>query len=85
MPRVEGSEAPRPRRVPTPGKATVLAIGKAFPSQLIPQECLVEGYIRDTNCHDVTIKEKLERLCKLIKLLLSFLLISLEIIVSLFV
>ncbi|GMN56356.1 hypothetical protein TIFTF001_025466 [Ficus carica] len=64
MPRVEGSEAPRPRRVPTPGKATVLAIGKAFPSQLIPQECLVEGYIRDTNCHDVTIKEKLERLCK---------------------
>ncbi|KAJ4727225.1 Chalcone synthase [Melia azedarach] len=52
------------RRIPTPGKATVLAIGKAFPSQLIPQECLVEGYIRDTKCEDVSIKEKLERLCK---------------------
>ncbi|CAN1759450.1 Type III polyketide synthase A [Linum perenne] len=51
------------RRTPTPGKATLLAIGKAFPSQLIPQECLVEGYIRDTNCQDPSIKEKLERLC----------------------
>ncbi|KAL9666245.1 hypothetical protein QQ045_000571 [Rhodiola kirilowii] len=40
-------------RVPTPGKATVLAI-----------ECLVEGYIRDTTCDDLAIKEKLERLCK---------------------
>jgi len=52
------------RRVPTPGKATILAIGKAFPSQIIPQECLVEGYIRDTKCEDAYIKEKLERLCK---------------------
>lgn len=52
------------RRVPTPGKATILAMGKAFPSQLVPQECLVEGYIRDTKCEDATIKEKLERLCK---------------------
>ncbi|KAJ0112959.1 hypothetical protein Patl1_00152 [Pistacia atlantica] len=52
------------RRIPTPGKATVLAIGKAFPSQLVPQECLVEGYTRDTKCDDVSIKEKLERLCK---------------------
>lgn len=57
--------APRTiRRVPTQGKATILAIGKAFPSQVIPQECLVEGYIRDTKCVDSTIKEKLERLCK---------------------
>lgn len=52
------------RRLPTPGKATVLAIGKAFPSQLIPQDCLVEGYFRDTNCIDHAMKEKLERLCK---------------------
>ncbi|KAG8391558.1 hypothetical protein BUALT_Bualt01G0200100 [Buddleja alternifolia] len=52
------------RRVPTPGKATVLAIGKAFPSQLVPQDCLVEGFIRDTKCDDLVIKEKLERLCK---------------------
>ncbi|XP_073128285.1 type III polyketide synthase A-like [Henckelia pumila] len=54
----------RSTRTPTPGKATVLAIGKAFPSQVVPQDCLVEGYIRDTNCHDLAIKEKLERLCK---------------------
>ncbi|XVF22820.1 hypothetical protein REPUB_Repub12eG0203800 [Reevesia pubescens] len=52
------------KRVPTAGKATVLAIGKAFPRQLIPQERLVEGYFRDTKCEDVSIKEKLERLCK---------------------
>ncbi|XP_021861339.2 type III polyketide synthase A [Spinacia oleracea] len=51
-------------RTATLGKATVLAIGKAFPKQLIPQEHLVEGYIRDTNCHDLVVKEKLERLCK---------------------
>ncbi|KAK3002652.1 hypothetical protein RJ639_019956 [Escallonia herrerae] len=52
------------RRVPTPGKAAVLAIGKAFPSQVIPQECLVDGYFRDTNCDDLAMKEKLARLCK---------------------
>lgn len=53
-----------PKRVPTPGKATVLALGKAFPNQVIPQDCLVEGYIRDMKCEDLAIKEKLERLCK---------------------
>lgn len=49
---------------PTPGKATILAIGKAFPRQLVLQDLLVEGYIRDTNCDDAAIKEKLQRLCK---------------------
>ncbi|XP_077236555.1 type III polyketide synthase A-like [Tasmannia lanceolata] len=52
------------KRVHTPGKATVLALGKAFPNQVIPQEFLVEGYFRDTKCEDSAIKEKLERLCK---------------------
>ncbi|CDP09465.1 unnamed protein product [Coffea canephora] len=52
------------RRIPTPGKATVLSIGKAFPRQVVPQDCLVEGYVRDTKCVDPAIKEKLERLCK---------------------
>ncbi|KAH0670920.1 hypothetical protein KY290_026359 [Solanum tuberosum] len=52
------------RRVPTLGKATILAMGKALPPQLVPQDCLVEGYMRDTNCKDLRIKEKLERLCK---------------------
>lgn len=52
------------RRVPTPGKATILATGKSFPSQIIPQEFLVEGFCRDTKCEDLAIKEKLERLCK---------------------
>ncbi|KAF9617515.1 hypothetical protein IFM89_036719 [Coptis chinensis] len=53
-----------PKRTCTPGKATILALGKAFPSQLIPQEHLVEGYCRDTKCEDPAMKEKLERLCK---------------------
>ncbi|KAL0464587.1 UNVERIFIED_CONTAM: Type III polyketide synthase A [Sesamum latifolium] len=37
--------SPRPAsgRLATPGKATVLAIGKAFPSQLVPQDFLVEA------------------------------------------
>ncbi|CAN4125916.1 unnamed protein product [Withania somnifera] len=39
-------------------------MGKAFPPQLVPRDCLVEGYMRDTNCQDLAIKEKLERLCK---------------------
>ena len=52
------------KRVPTPGKATILAMGKAFSRQLLHQNCLVEGYIRDTKCEDLVIKEKLERLCK---------------------
>ncbi|XP_073000797.1 type III polyketide synthase A-like isoform X2 [Typha latifolia] len=45
-------------------KATVLALGKAFPDQVLHQENLVEGYLRDTNCDDPVISQKLERLCK---------------------
>ncbi|KAK1304781.1 Stilbene synthase 4 [Acorus calamus] len=52
------------KRTSTPGKATVLALGKAFPDNLLLQEQLVEGYFGDTKCEDATMKEKLERLCK---------------------
>ncbi|XP_058085321.1 type III polyketide synthase A [Magnolia sinica] len=52
------------KRPHTPGKAAILALGKAFPKQLIPQEFLVEAYFRDTKCEDGAMKEKLERLCK---------------------
>ncbi|KAL2937242.1 Type III polyketide synthase B [Bienertia sinuspersici] len=48
----------------TPGKATVLALGKGFPHQLVMQEFLVDGYFRNTNCDDPELKEKLNRLCK---------------------
>ncbi|GAB2267959.1 hypothetical protein Dimus_002936 [Dionaea muscipula] len=47
-----------------PGKATILALGKAFPHQLIMQEFLVDGYFRNTNCDDPVLKEKLTRLCR---------------------
>ncbi|XP_057746175.1 type III polyketide synthase B [Arachis stenosperma] len=47
-----------------PGKATILALGKAFPHQLVMQEYLVDGYFRDTNCDDLELKQKLSRLCK---------------------
>ncbi|KAM6541590.1 hypothetical protein CsatB_006037 [Cannabis sativa] len=47
-----------------PGKATILALGKAFPHQLVMQEYLVDGYFRDTNCDDLDLKRKLTRLCK---------------------
>ncbi|KAK7264093.1 hypothetical protein RJT34_31696 [Clitoria ternatea] len=46
------------------GKATVLALGKAFPHQLVMQEYLVDGYFRDTNCDNPELKAKLARLCK---------------------
>ncbi|CAK8576867.1 unnamed protein product [Lathyrus sativus] len=48
----------------TPGKATILALGKAFPHQLVMQEYLVDGYFRDTNCDNPELKQKLARLCK---------------------
>ncbi|KAI4370343.1 hypothetical protein MLD38_018706 [Melastoma candidum] len=69
MSRVLTNRAAKPRsaetrRTSTPGQATILAIGKAFPRQVLPQECLVEGFIRDTKCEDNSIKEKLERLCR---------------------
>ncbi|BAT91135.1 hypothetical protein LR48_Vigan08g192100 [Vigna angularis] len=47
-----------------PGKATILALGKAFPPQLVMQEFLVDGYFRSTNCDNPELKQKLTRLCK---------------------
>ncbi|KAK1297457.1 Chalcone synthase A [Acorus calamus] len=45
----------------TPGKATVLALGKAFPHQLIMQELLVDAYFKNTKCDDPNLKQKLTR------------------------
>ncbi|KAL7125440.1 hypothetical protein ABFS83_14G117400 [Erythranthe nasuta] len=45
-------------------KAAILALGKAFPHQLVMQEFLVDGYLRNTNCDDPDLKKKLTRLCK---------------------
>ncbi|KAL6545971.1 hypothetical protein OROGR_009845 [Orobanche gracilis] len=46
------------------GKATILALGKAFPHQLVLQDFLVDGYFKNTNCDDPDLKQKLTRLCK---------------------
>ncbi|KAH7834213.1 hypothetical protein Vadar_013823 [Vaccinium darrowii] len=46
-----------------PGKATILALGKAFPQQLVMQEFLADGYFKNTNCDDPELKQKLTRLC----------------------
>jgi hypothetical protein len=51
--------------VPTPGKATILALGHAFPQQLVMQDYVVDGFMRNTKCDDPEVKEKLTRLCKL--------------------
>lgn len=48
---------------PTPGKATILALGKAFPHQLLMQEFLVDGYFKNTKCDDPELRQKLVRLC----------------------
>lgn len=46
-----------------PGRATILALGKAFPPQLVLQDYLVDGYFKDTSCDDLDLKQKLTRLC----------------------
>ncbi|VFQ82971.1 unnamed protein product [Cuscuta campestris] len=46
------------------GKASIMAIGKAFPHQLVMQEFLVDGYFKNTNCDDPALRQKLTRLCK---------------------
>ncbi|XP_006396202.2 type III polyketide synthase C isoform X1 [Eutrema salsugineum] len=56
--------APSTRRVANQGKATVLALGKAFPSNVVSQENLVEEYLREIKCDDLSIKHKLQHLCK---------------------
>ncbi|KAF9676116.1 hypothetical protein SADUNF_Sadunf09G0104800 [Salix dunnii] len=48
----------------SPDKATILALGKAFPHQLDMQEFLVDGYFKNTNCDDLELKQKLTRLRK---------------------
>lgn len=58
---------------PNPGKATILALGKAFPQHLVMQEYLVDGYFKTTNCDDPELKQKLTRLCNVFPLhLVSF-------------
>ncbi|CAA6655936.1 unnamed protein product [Spirodela intermedia] len=51
-------------RQSSPGKATVLALGKAFPHQLVMQDYLVDSYFRDIRCNDLELKKKLAHLCK---------------------
>jgi len=51
---------------PNPGKATILALGHAFPQQLVMQDYVVDGFMKNTNCDDQELKEKLTRLCNLI-------------------
>ncbi|GAB4838468.1 hypothetical protein Ancab_028012 [Ancistrocladus abbreviatus] len=46
------------------GKAAILALGKAFPHQLVMQEFLVDAYFKNTNCDDMELRDKLTRLCK---------------------
>lgn len=58
------------------GNATILALGKAFPHQLVMQDFLVDGYFKDTKSDDPELKQKLARLCKSVKLLSFFFQIS---------
>ena len=43
----------------------LLALGKGFPDQVLPQEKVVESYLQDSSCDDPATRAKLERLCKL--------------------
>ncbi|XP_078448330.1 chalcone and stilbene synthase family protein [Wolffia australiana] len=46
------------------GKACILAMGKAFPNQLVMQDYLVDSYFKDIDCTDSALKQKLAHLCK---------------------
>ncbi|KAL2652635.1 hypothetical protein R1flu_020763 [Riccia fluitans] len=49
---------------PGPGKATVLAIGRAVPTMVVHQEGMAERYLRDINrIEEPGLLAKLERLC----------------------
>ncbi|KAK8463731.1 hypothetical protein PHAVU_011G026000 [Phaseolus vulgaris] len=65
-----------------PGKATILALGKAFPPQLVMQEFLVDGYFRSTNCDNPELKQKLTRLCKTTTVKTRYVVMSEEILIK---
>ncbi|KAE8769415.1 putative chalcone synthase [Hordeum vulgare] len=67
---------------PNPGKATILALGHAFPQQLVMQDYVVEGFMRNTNCNDPELKEKLTRLCKTTTVKTRYVVMSEEILKS---
>ncbi|KAF3777303.1 Cysteine desulfurase 1 [Nymphaea thermarum] len=62
---VVGAPKPGENTLPecTPGKAAILALGKAFPHQLVIQDYLVDGCFKNTYCDDLYRKQKLARLC----------------------
>ncbi|GAB2225233.1 hypothetical protein Droror1_Dr00006024 [Drosera rotundifolia] len=62
--KARNSQGERMTKKANPGKATILALGKAFPHQLIMQEFLVDGYFKNINCDNIELKEKLTRLCR---------------------
>nr|ACG34948.1 hypothetical protein [Zea mays] len=45
------------------GKAMLLALGKGFPDQVLPQEKVAESYLQESSCDDPDTRAKLERLC----------------------
>jgi hypothetical protein len=47
-------------------KAMLLALGKSFPDQVLPQEKVVESYLQESSCDDPATRAKLQRLCKLL-------------------
>uniref|UniRef100_A0A0E0LJN2 Chalcone synthase n=1 Tax=Oryza punctata TaxID=4537 RepID=A0A0E0LJN2_ORYPU len=67
---------------PNPGKATILALGHAFPQQLVMQDYVVDGFMRNTNCDDPELKEKLTRLCKTTTVKTRYVVMSEEILKS---
>ncbi|PWZ22749.1 Type III polyketide synthase A [Zea mays] len=46
------------------GKAMLLALGKGFPDQVLPQEKVAESYLQESSCDDPDTRAKLERLSR---------------------
>ncbi|GAA0169870.1 hypothetical protein Leryth_006981 [Lithospermum erythrorhizon] len=57
-------EAMKGSRKTNTAKSTILALGKAFPPQIVMQDLLVQWFFKNTNCDDPQLREKLTRLCK---------------------
>jgi hypothetical protein len=53
-----------PHRHATPGKATILAIGRAVPSNTTKNDGLADHYIQQFQLQDPIVQAKLRRLCK---------------------
>lgn len=53
-------------REATPGKTTIMAIGRAVPEKVVKNDGLADQFIEDFNLKDPVVQAKLRRLCEML-------------------